>query len=477
MTVSNTKNKCFIVWNSKVAERFDAEYHNPIFQKFFLKLEKGKYKSVSLADISTAIFQGIGKNETDDPSYILLKVKNILPDNKIDYSNVEFIKDVPESKLLKKGDIISPFIGEAIRLCKFSVFNKEEGKYTVDNNTGVIRLDKNKVNCNYVVAVLDSDIGKKQLYRLIGGGGVPFLGTGNAKLIRIPLPPLSIQNQIAELMQTTYRQRTEKEQEAENLLNSIDDYVLDELGIKMPEIKDKKCFMIYSGEVINRRIDPKGHAEIPKAILKAVKKSNYQIKPLSDLIQKNIAGQWGKDPHKIKDKRNFILVKILRNTNFDNKTNLNFDKVAERLIEKSKFESIKLKKGDILIEKSGGSPIQPVGRVALIEEIKNNFAFSNFLQCFRINKEQCLPKYLFAFLKALYSLNYMEYIQNQTTGIKNLIMEEYLKIPVPLPDLNTQKAIATKRINKTKKAEQLKKEAENVVKYAKKEIEKIILSK
>ena len=69
----------------------------------------------------------------------------------------------------------------------------------------------------------------------------------------------------------------------------------------------------------------------------------------------------------------------------------------------------------------------------------------------------------------------MEYLQNQTTGIKNLIMSEYLSIPIPIPSLEVQKVIADEVESRMQKAEQLQKEAEQEVEKAKAEVEKIIL--
>ena len=71
----------------------------------------------------------------------------------------------------------------------------------------------------------------------------------------------------------------------------------------------------------------------------------------------------------------------------------------------------------------------------------------------------------------------MEYLQNQTTGIKNLIMEEYLSIPIPLPPFDIQKQLAGEFRNKLKKANDLKLEAKNEIKETKQEVEKIILGK
>ena len=207
------------VWNNEIiGNRIDAEYYNPVYKLFYQALFKGKYEAVEIDNIATDIFQGVGKNETENPVYTLLKVKNIKRNNEIEFDDVEFVKEVPENKVLKVGDIISPFIGEAVRQCKFSVFEREDGKFAVDNNTGVIRVDTKKVSSDYVAFILNSEIGRIQLEQLIGGGGVPFLGAGNAKKLKIPLPPVATQNEIVLKIGNIYSKAKNLRQEAEAVI-------------------------------------------------------------------------------------------------------------------------------------------------------------------------------------------------------------------------------------------------------------------
>ncbi|WP_052399130.1 restriction endonuclease subunit S [Candidatus Francisella endociliophora] len=175
--------------------RWDCDYNNKYFneiENIVLKSSKNKYEMCALTNIADDIFQGVGRNLIDDSKNILLKVKNIRFDNNIDYENVENLNIDSEVKKLKKGDIISPFIGEAVRLYKFAVFENEavDNNYFVDNNTGVIRLGS-KANPFYIQALLSSALGRILIDKLIGGGGVPFIGSSNMKNIKIPLPPLT----------------------------------------------------------------------------------------------------------------------------------------------------------------------------------------------------------------------------------------------------------------------------------------------
>jgi len=187
------------IWSDEViGGRLDPEYYNPRFKLFYAALSKAKYNIVNLEQITKTVFQGVGKNETENPAITLLKVKNITRNGDIDYSNIEFVQDVPEAKLLQKGDIVSPFIGEAVRQCKFAIFDRDDAAFAVDNNTGVIRVDSEKANSRYVAEVLNSSVGRIQLEQLIGGGGVPFLGAANAAKLQIPLPPIKTQERIAD---------------------------------------------------------------------------------------------------------------------------------------------------------------------------------------------------------------------------------------------------------------------------------------
>ena len=96
--------------------------------------------------------------------------------------------------------------------------------------------------------------------------GQPNINSREFKAFEIPLPPPNIQNHIVTIMKSAYAQKKEKEQEADALLDSIDDYVLTELGIEMPEVEEKKCFVVYAGETSGLRTDPFYYQNHYKAI-------------------------------------------------------------------------------------------------------------------------------------------------------------------------------------------------------------------
>ncbi len=191
-----------------------------------------RYEIIPIENICLDVFQGITIKKTDDvDAPKVLKVKNICLNGSIDFCEIESTTNVPDRKLLKVGDVISPFIGEAIRQHKVALYEDEANKYTVDGNVGVYRPNKKKIKPRFLKAILSSSFVTKQVNQLIGGGGVPFLGARNAKKLKIPLPPLDIQRRLVAELDAARAERDRALAEAERLLASIDDLVKAKLGL------------------------------------------------------------------------------------------------------------------------------------------------------------------------------------------------------------------------------------------------------
>src|SRR5687767_13333247 len=99
----------------------------------------------------------------------------------------------------------------------------------------------------------------------------------------------------------------------------------------------------------------------------------------------------------------FVECLIIRNTNFKSDGFLDFSDVAIISIEERQLAKKRLIKGDIIIERSGGGPKQPVGRVALFDKSYDNFCFSNFTSRLRVtNSEEVDYNYVHLFLLHFY---------------------------------------------------------------------------
>jgi len=134
-------------------------------------------------------------------------------------------------------------------------------------------------------------------------------------------------------------------------------------------------------------------------------------------------------------------VKILRNTNFAKGGFLDLSDVAEHPVEEKQLETRRLQYGDILLEKSGGGPTQPVGRVALFGLSEGEYSYSNFTARVRVVNNKANPLFVWLMLNAIYQRGGTEGLQKQTSGIRNLDNPAYQALKIPLPPLEVQQQI------------------------------------
>ena len=142
---------------------------------------------------------------------------------------------------------------------------------------------------------------------------------------------------------------------------------------------------------------------------------------LIEITGKALPGEWGTDDE------NGAGIPVLRTTNFTNEGVVDYDNVVTRTITKKNIEEKFLRHGDIIIEKSGGSDKQPVGRVIFFEGPENTFLFNNFTGLLRVkNKETWNPRYVFYALYGNYRQGGTRAFQNKTTGLHNLKTDDYV---------------------------------------------------
>ena len=189
-------------------------------------------------------------------------------------------------------------------------------------------------------------------------------------------------------------------------------------------------------------------------------RENWEIRKLGDLTTA-LNGLWvGKKPP-------FVNIAVIRNTNFTKDCQLDTTDIAYIDAEVKHFSTRKLQCGDIIIEKSGGSDKQPVGRPVLFNIPEGDFSFSNFTSTLRINDQsEILPSFLHKALWAIYRSGKTANLQSKTTGIRNLDFKSYLKLPIPVPPIAEQEKIVAELDCLTGIIEKKKQQLEDLDKLA-----------
>lgn len=166
--------------------------------------------------------------------------------------------------------------------------------------------------------------------------------------------------------------------------------------------------------------------------LKSVQKG-WKVHRIKDLFELTIGGLWGEEPTGTND------VGVLRVNNFNRTTSsVDFHKeITMRNFEDKNLGERIIKKGDFLVEKSGGGENSPVGGFFLVEDTpEQTVVFSNFINLARLSKEyiEYAPflKYVF---KTMYNLGVTKIFVKQTTGIQNLDFPELTTEVLALPNI------------------------------------------
>ena len=152
--------------------------------------------------------------------------------------------------------------------------------------------------------------------------------------------------------------------------------------------------------------------------------TNVTIKDICE----NINGLWkGK-------KEPFVNVGVIRNANFTKDFKLDYSNIEYIDVEQRAFVQRHLLNGDLIVEKSGGSDNNPVGRAVLYEGGSGVFSYSNFTMVLRIKyKELVLSKFLYYYILATMPLYLPPYSEQER--IINKIEDMFEKLDAIMESL------------------------------------------
>ena len=158
---------------------------------------------------------------------------------------------------------------------------------------------------------------------------------------------------------------------------------------------------------------------------------------LIEITGKALSGEWGTDDE------TGCGIPVLRTTNLTNEGIVNYRNVVTRTITKKKIAEKYLRQGDIIIEKSGGSDKQPVGRVIYFDGPDSTYLFNNFTGLLRVkDRNVWYPRYVFYSLFFNYRRGGTKAFENKTTGLHNLKVDDYVsRCEVRVENIQKQVAI------------------------------------
>jgi len=455
---------CFAVGWGAVKGRIDPLYLKNISVN---KDIKTKYEIATLNEILAKSPQ-YGANERAIDGNPEIDIRYIRITDIDEFGNLKDVdwktaENVEGKYILSENDIL--FARSGATVGKSFIFKKHYGKAIFAGYLIRFKIDEKKANPLYVFYYTQCKRFSEWVKSIQRPSGQPNINSEEFKSFKIPLPPRKIQDKIASMMDGAYKAKREKELEAEKLLNSIETYVLEEVGIKIPEIEEKspKVFSVTAKVLKDGRLDPFFYEPRYKAIDETFKKSRYAISTLGEHIEEI---RYGASVKNIYAKEGIPLLRILnlKPNEIDLSDIVRLPKEKEKEI-----GNCYVKEGDFLISRSG-----TLGITAIVPKEADGFAYGSFMIRFNIRQSELNPFYLCIIMN---SEVVKEQISRRRIGAVqgNITIPTIKSLSIPLPPLFIQEKIVNEVHKRREKAKGLKEEAMEFLERAKQKIEKMVI--
>lgn len=449
--------------------RLDAKYWLPAIRELQKAIQNGKYKSQKLGDFITDIRYGLSTaNDYVDFGIPFLRILNLKNDG-IDISDVVYLsedqKDEIGKAVVHEGDLLisrSGSVGIVV------VVPKEAENFAFGSFMIKFCLNE-KINKQFIAAWLNSEASRKLIEREKIGAIQGNITIETIKNFDIPIPPLSVQNEVVKKIQEAYEQKKKKETEILKILSSIDDFVLGELGIDMPRGGAERVFQIWSDE-IEGRIDALFYKPYLRSLLEQIKNKKHfalgeAIADMSGGATPKVTGDYYSDEGGVP----FLRVQNITEMGIK----LDDVKFIKPEIHETMLKRSQLKKDDLVFTITGR-----IGSVAVVpdnfEGNINQHSVRFHLQN-EVGKTKVLPEYVASFFNTKIGRELS--FRSTTGGTRPALDYDALKkLVVPLPSIEKQEKIISGVKTIYEKAKRLRQEAESIVAGAQKQVEQIILA-
>lgn len=454
------KNKIFIVQRSEIEGRLD-----PKMALYNQRVRNAIYPKVRLKDLLVCKPQyganepGVARLSTADTRYIRITdidEYGLISDEDLGAT----IKNIEEKYILNENDILIARSGATVG----KAYIHKKKPYDCIFAGYLIRFVLNyaKVLPDYVFTWTQLNAYKEWVNAIQRPSGQPNINAEEYKSLEIPLPNIEKQKEIIAIVHSAYTQKLQKESEAQQLLDSIDTYLLDELGINLPEVKTdlgSRMFIVKRSE-LEDRLDP----TIYKDEIKLVSSCYNNVK-LSVVAYINPNGTYnGKD---IKTPISFIPMETIDET-YSEITSL-----GETTIENANGFT-KFREGDLLWAKI--TPCMQNGKSAIAKNLLNN------LGCGSTEFFVLRPKDLRLSIEYLHIILYMKCVRETamlyfggSAGQQRVSSSFLENFNLPLPPFSKQQEIADHISAIRQQAKALQAEGKAILENAKKEVEKMII--
>lgn len=438
LNTSINTDSAFLINRSLIESRLEPKFYTKKYIDNFLKIQGSKLPVFNLSEVTDLISDGTHFK----PVYVnegvkFISVKDVRK-SKIDLNKSKFISKEDADKLDRRckpklGDVLLTKIGATYG---YAATVETEQRFQIFVSLALLRPN-HKIIGKYLEIFLNSELAYVQFERVIKGAGVPDLHLEDIRKIKIPLPSIEKQKLIVSLYNEAFNEKQQKEKELKKLQKSIDSYLLNELGIKMP-IKEtslkNRIFNVSFSEFSGDRFDSEYSRSYFREINSALLKGKFKVSKLKNIALFIESGSRPKGG--VGQIRKGIF--SIGGEHVNNKCEVGNGRPKYISIHfHEKIKQTETKMNDIILVKDGAT----TGKVGIIDSV--DFVGQNINEhVFLIRTDETLMSSHFL-VYYLYSSLGQILLKRFITGatVTGLTKDSLRKILIPLPSLSTQKNI------------------------------------
>ena len=453
-------NKVFIVNRSEIEGRLD-----PKMALYNRKVQNWSYPKVRLKDLLLSKPQygaaepGINRTDIKSPRYI--RITDIDEYGLISHNDLGATANTIEDQyILHDYDLLIARSGATVG----KAYIHKGCPYTCFFAGYLIRFVINPLKAmpDYVFAFTQTNTYKEWVNAIQRPSGQPNINAEEYQSLEIPLPPQPNQNEIVSIIQTAYSKKQRKEFEAQQLLDGIDKYLLDELGVSLPEVRNElkdRVFLLNRSE-LEGRFDPTVYKDGIKLI-----SSKWDNEKLSKVAFVNPGGAYkGKTAD---TPISFVPMEVIDET-FSEITTM-----GETTIEQASGFT-KFREGDLLWAKI--TPCMQNGKSAIAKNLTNGLGCgSTEFFVMRSKDEQLAIEYLHVILHMKCVRETAMLYFGGSAGQQRVSSAFLENFNLPLPPKGKQIEIVNHVCAMRQRAKVLQEEGKAILEEAKRNVESMII--
>ena len=444
--------KIFFAHLREMTERFDPRY-----VAFRRRTAEFRYPMVRLSELLSALPEygageaGIERTNIKQPRYI--RITDISDDGELSPELGATAETVEAKYFLSDGDLLFARSGATVGKCYLHETAKIE--YPCFYAGYMIRFRFNaSVLPKYVFAFAQTSYYHDWVAAIQRSAGQPNINAQEYCNLKIPVPPPEVQRQIVAELDAAYAAKRKADEKAAELLASIDDIVLDALGIPLIPSADTslaaRIFTVSAYDVANRRLDAIANQGARRQFIRSVKASPFPIQTLGSLSD---VERWQTD-----DLKGRIYVGM---ENIDGE----WGDYVPTGVKEDISSGVVFKKGDILVPR-----LRPYLNKIWLASF-DGVASTEF---YPLVAQGASSEFLAAFLRTRAVANVLTILMTGNT-LPRVQIEDVLSLPIPVPPKDEQEEIVSKVISIRAKAKRLKVDAQAALAAAKERIESEII--